>query len=118
MCPGLEEPHASLAFVSPVLNWLPTSFKPQPMVDGKPSFKSSEAHLIQYCGPQLPSWTDLHRYAFVLYKESASFSAQEYVPTGGKDLRWWKKRRYDLNAFENDTGLGSIVAVNITLYRK
>lgn len=108
----IDAPFPAFGPLGPILHWIQPGLKVTPSADGPSTLTSSEPFVANYIGPAPPPFGGPHRYIFFLYEQPPSFDGKKYAPPDGKKLGNGSRMRYDLDAFEKEAKLGSVLAVN------
>lgn len=103
----------SLPLLSPILHWIQPGLKLG--TGGAKTLTSEVPFVSDYIGPGPPPGSGPHRYVFMLYEQPEGFAGTKFAPAGGAKMGRWPRMRYDLDAFEKQAGLGSVLAANYFL---
>jgi phosphatidylethanolamine-binding protein (PEBP) family uncharacterized protein len=103
----IDAPFPSFGVLGPILHWIQPGLK-----DNDGQLDKTEPFVANYIGPAPPPGSSPHRYVFFLYEQPTGFDGQKYAPPNGQNLGNWHRMRYDLDAWEKEVHLGSVLAVN------
>lgn len=110
----IDAPFPSFGVLGPILHWIQPGLQPTPL-ESDPSTYTLNAtvpFVANYIGPAPPPGSSPHRYIFILYEQPAAFKGEKYAPPNGQNLGNMQRMRYDLDSWEKEIGLESILAVN------
>ncbi|KAL4996646.1 phosphatidylethanolamine-binding protein [Aspergillus recurvatus] len=110
----IDAPFPSFGVLGPILHWIQPGLQPTPS-ERDPSvytLNTTAPFVANYIAPAPPPGSSPHRYIFILYEQPAAFKGEKYAPPNGQNLGNMHRMRYNLDAWEKEIGLGSILAAN------
>lgn len=111
----IDAPFPLFGVLGPILHWIQPGYKVNSIENGTTKLKSTDPFVANYIGPAPPPPSSPHRYCFFLYEQPEGFKGEKYAPPNGQKLGNWHRMRYDLDGWEKEIGLGSILACNYFL---
>ena len=105
----IDAPFASFDILGPILHWIQPGLR---STTGSLALRATEPFVANYIGPAPPPGSGPHRYVFFLYEQPVGFEGKKYAPPNGGNLSNLHRMRYGLDAWEKETRLGLVLAVN------
>ena len=104
----LDAPYGSAPFLSPIVHWIQTGFKP----DSASTLITETPVLVDWLPPSPPPFSAPHRYLVIIYRQPPSFDLPTWEAKWKKPVGIPARCRWKLDDFVKQADLSHVLASN------